>query len=162
MAVGAFEGSPELFICNAHTLSSLSLDWIQAVRESGRFSSYSWPEKRIIPLTTLDKLIYQYGLASFIKIGVESFELEVLKGLSFPVPKVCFEFTPEFMEPTLKYIEHLQSIGDIRVNYSIGETACLVLERWVSPFEMIDIFKGFKCDNELFADIYVQFPSALK
>ena len=160
MAVGAFEGSPELFICNAHTLSSLSLDWIQAVRESGIFSSYSWPGKRIIPLNTLDKLIYQYGLASFIKIGVEGFELEVLKGLSFPVATVCFEFTPEFMQSTLKCIEHLQTTGDIRVNYSLGETARLTLERWVSPCEIIDTLKGFKCDNKLFGDIYVQFLSA--
>ena len=44
-------------------------------------------------VTTLDKLIEQYEVPSFIKIDVEGYELEVLKGLTRLVPALSFEFT---------------------------------------------------------------------
>ena len=37
----------------------------------------------------------QAGSGTFVKIDVEGFEYEVLKGLSTPVPYLSFEFVPE-------------------------------------------------------------------
>ena len=46
-----------------------------------------------MPVTTLDRLIAQHGVPSFIKIDVEGFEDQVLAGLTHPVPALSFEFT---------------------------------------------------------------------
>jgi hypothetical protein len=73
-------------------------------------------------MTTLDRLIEQYGTPSFIKIDVEGFEYQVVKGLTQPVKTLSLEFTPEFIESTFKCIDHLQRLGNIRLNYSMCGT----------------------------------------
>lgn len=115
-ALGESEGEAEIMISNANSISSLSPEWVEAVRHSRRFSEYRWNMKQIVPLTTLDRLIEQYGTPSFIKIDVEGFEYQVIKGLSQPVKALSLEFTPEFIESTFKCIDHLQRLGDIELN----------------------------------------------
>ncbi len=156
-ALGASEGEAELLISNASTISSLSHAWIEAVKRSGRFSDYSWEKKQVVQMTTLDRLIEQYGVPSFVKVDVEGFEYEVIKGLSRPVRTVSLEFTPELIESTFKCIEHLQLLGNIRLNYSTRETMRLALDKWVSVEEMVEMLLGYRDDNKLFGDVYVQF-----
>ena len=144
-------------ISTADTISSLSPEWIESVKKSGRFSEFSWDKKQAVQMTTLDRLIEQYGSPSFIKIDVEGFEYQVIKGLSQPVKTLSLEFTPEFIESTFKCIDHLQRLGNIRLNYSVGETMSLALERWVTHPEMVKILSGFREDHRLFGDVYVRF-----
>jgi FkbM family methyltransferase len=158
-ALGACEGHAEIMKTSVTTLSSLSSEWIDSVRRSGRFSQYDWNRRQVVPMTTLDSLIVQYGTPFFIKIDVEGFEYEVLKGLSRPVKMLCIEFTPEFMESTFNCIGHLRRLGNIRLNYSAGDTMNLALKEWVSPEEMTEILSGFTGDNKLSGDVYVQFSS---
>ena len=156
-ALGACEGQAEIMKTSVTTLSSLSPEWIESVRRSGRFSQHDWNRRQLVPMTTLDALIVQYGMPSFIKIDVEGFEYEVLKGLSQAVKMLSIEFTPEFMESTFNCIGHLRQLGNIRLNYSAGDTMNLALKEWVSPEEMIEILLGFMSDNRLSGDVYVQF-----
>jgi FkbM family methyltransferase len=156
-AAGESEGSNKIHVSSANTLSSLSQEWIRAVRESGRFASYTWETEQRVELTTLDILIEKYGVPDFIKIDVEGFELQVLKGLSQPVKFVSFEFTPEYLNISFECLEHLQKLGNINLNYALGETMKLELEKWVSPQEMINILSGFTNNSQVFGDIYVHF-----
>jgi FkbM family methyltransferase len=158
-ALGEGQGEAEIMISNANTISSLSPVWIEAVRKSGRFSEFRWDRKQIVTVTTLDKLIEQYGMPSFIKIDVEGFEYQVVEGLSQPVKALSLEFTPEIIESTFNCIKHLQRLGDIRLNYSVGETMCLALENWITPQEMVTILSGFRDDINLIGDVYVQYQS---
>ena len=153
-ALGESAGAAEIMISNSNSISSLSPEWVESVRKSGRFSEYSWDMKQTVPVTTLDSLIKHYGLPSFIKIDVEGFEYQVIKGLSQPVKSLSLEFTPEFIESTFKCIDHLQRLGDIQLNYSMGETMRLVLAEWVTPQEMINILS----DLRDVGDLYVRFP----
>ena len=157
-ALGECEGEADVMISDAHVLSSLSPDWIDAVRKSGRFSEYVWDKKQVVSVTTLDKLIEQYGIPAFIKIDVEGFEYQVMKGLSRPVETLSFEFIPEFIESAFKCINHLQRLGDIRLNYSVGESMHLALKQWVTPQDMVKVLSGFIGNNRFFGDVYVQFP----
>ena len=155
--LGASEGEAELMISSANTISSLSYDWIEAVKRSGRFDDYSWEKKQIVNMTTLDSLIATYGIPSFIKIDVEGFEYQVIQGLSQPIRTISLEFTPEFIESIFKCIDYLQSIGNIRLNYSIGENSQLALDKWVNSQEMKKILTSYKDDSTLFGDVYAQF-----
>ena len=96
-ALGAREGSAEIMISNATGISSLSPTWVQAVRDSGRFSGFTWAGKQTVEVTTLDSLIEEFGSPGFIKIDVEGYEFEVLSGLSRPVRALSFEFVPEYL-----------------------------------------------------------------
>jgi hypothetical protein len=106
--------------------------------------------------TTLDRLIELHGKPCFIKIDVEGYECEVVKGLSQSVGTLSIEFTPEIPDPTLRCIDHLAGLGDVRLNYAVAETMDLLLDNWVSPREMAGILASFQGDNSLFGDVYVR------
>lgn len=154
--VGAREGEQDFFQSETHMISSFSPEWIDAVKKSGRFSDREWQKKGTISLTTLDTLIQQYGRPNFIKIDVEGYEAEVLKGLSQPVNYLSFEYTvPEQQAHVITCIQRISEINAaIECNYSQGESMKWATEQWRTAEEMIhfvqtDEFTGF-------GDIYVR------
>lgn len=155
-ALGETEGSAEIHISDASTISSLSDEWIDRVKESGRFSDYDWNKTETIPITTFDALIDKYGVPDFCKIDVEGYEYEVLKGLSQPVGAVSFEFTPEFLVPAVNSIQKLDSLGKAEFNYSIGESMTLVLKSWVDAGTIIATLESLP-DKTVFGDVYARF-----
>jgi FkbM family methyltransferase len=156
-ALGAKEGEAEFLISDVDVISSLSHDWIETVKKSGRFGDNSWDKKETVQLTTMDTLIERYGIPTFIKIDVEGYEFEVFKGLTRPVHTISFEFTPEFLENTFNCISYLEALGDIRLNYSLGETMALSSQEWLTSTKIKNILEGFRSNTQLFGDIYVQF-----
>jgi len=167
-ALGESEGQKKMMISNANTLSSLSKDWIEAVSKSGRFPSfsYTWNKEKIVQIITLDNLIEKYGMPSFIKIDVEGYEYQVIKGLSKPVQALSIEFTPEILEPTFQCINYLSKLGDIELNYSFGDTMLLSLKEWTTPKELIKIFLDYKnngswprSSNVEYGDVYIRFKN---
>jgi FkbM family methyltransferase len=153
-AVGDTVGTAEIFISDMTVLSSLSKEWIEAVKSSGRFGENKWDQKFIVSVTTLDNLIEQYGTPAFIKIDVEGFEYQVLKGLTRPVKFISLEFTPEIIDSALCCVDYLSELGNIRLNYSLGESMTLSLKKWVSPQKLKEILVEYKGDHKIFGDIY--------
>ena len=127
-ALGESEGEAELLVSDASTISSLSKEWIEQVKASGRFSTYQWNKTEKVAVSTFDTLIEQHGIPVFAKIDVEGFESKVISGLSQPVKVISFEFTPEFLTSAVDSIKHLSSLGTVGFNYSLGESMTLVLE----------------------------------
>ena len=74
-------------------LSTLSEEYIQKNLESGRFSQDSWEGEEIVRVSTLDFFIKKYGCPKFIKIDVEGFEAEVVRGLTKSVEMLSLEFS---------------------------------------------------------------------
>ena len=154
-ALGKEEGEVEMMISNVNVLSSLSKQWVDSVRKSGRYAEMAWDRKVMVPVTTLDGLIAEHGKPVFIKIDVEGYEYEVLQGLTEAVKAVSFEFTPEFMGGALGCIRHFSGIGEYRFNYSTGETMSLCVEEWVKAEEMCDILEGLP-DKKVAGDVYAR------
>lgn len=155
MALGDREGEVEMMVSDAHTISSLSREWVDSVRASGRFSTYRWDKTTTVPMTTLDRLIERHGRPVFCKIDVEGFEFQVLKGLSQPITSISLEFTPEFIDSATNSIKHLSGIGGFQFNYSVGESAHLVMRDWVGPEEMCEILTSLP-DRTVFGDVYAR------
>lgn len=155
-ALGEKQGKAEMMLSSALTISSMSKKWIDSVKASGRFSAYQWERTVIIPVTTLDKLIEEYGKPVFCKIDVEGFEFQVLKGLSCPIKTISFEFTPEFIETAIYSVKHLSTIGRVQFNYSVEESMSLVLSKWVDPGEICKILLSLP-DKSIFGDVYARF-----
>ena len=158
-ALGACEGHAEIMKTSVTTLSSLSSEWIDSVRRSGRFSQYDWNRRQVVPMTTLDSLIVQYGTPFFIKIDVEGFEYEVHKR------------TVSTSENALHRV-HTRVHGIyLQLYWSSSPT-------WEYPLELFGRgyhesrpqrvgesrrndrnLSGFTGDNKLSGDVYVQFSS---
>ncbi len=135
--LGESECIKDFHISNADVLSSFSEEWINSVKDF-RFKEYNWDKVIKVEMTTLDKLIEKYGLPIFIKIDVEGYELDVLKGLTKPIRMISFEFTvPEQINRIIECIEQIEKNDtNIECNYSIGESMIFALPSWQSVEEM--------------------------
>lgn len=157
--LGATEDKKIMHISVDHVFSSFSKKWISSTKESGRLAKIEWNEKREIEMTTLDNLIDQYGVPNFVKIDVEGYELDVLKGLSKPIDLLSFEYVfPEQKWNAIKCLEQINKStnGQVLCNYSVGESLIWGLKEWCNPNEMISYIENGKFISFGFGDIYVK------
>ncbi|MFW6309458.1 MAG: FkbM family methyltransferase [Prolixibacteraceae bacterium] len=152
------KGIRKLYISNASPLSSFSIEWINATRQSGRFGKYKWHKEQPTEMETLDNLIKKYGKPQFIKIDVEGYEYEVLKGLSQPVSMLSFEYTiPERKQSIVDCIERVTRLANnkkVLFNYSAGETMEWAMDEWVNPDQMKEEIELDRFVQSEFGDIY--------
>jgi FkbM family methyltransferase len=162
-ALGCKEGMGNLMLSNSHTVSSMSEEWVDSVRKSDMFftstSAFQWNKNVTVPVTTLDKLIEEYGNPAICKVDVEGFEYKVIKGLSRTIGMISFEFTPtpELIKSTIESVRHLSGIGNARFNYSFGETMVMALDEWVDGEKISDILISIPEKTAFSGDVYVRF-----
>jgi FkbM family methyltransferase len=162
-ALGAREGEGNLILSNSHTVSSMSKEWIDCVRDSDMFftstSAFQWHKNVSVPMTTLDRLIEKYGSPTVCKIDVEGFEYQVIKGLSQPVKVISFEFTPtpKLINLAIESIKHLAAIGSVQFNYSFGESMVLALPEWVDDSKICNVLLSIPYKTAFSGDIYARF-----
>ena len=156
-ALGPNVGKSDLFISSASTLTSMSEEWIDEVKNI-RFKQANWNDKIEVEVTTLDEMIEKYGKPAFCKIDVEGFEIEVLKGLTQPIGTISFEFTiPEFVDKAIDGVNYLKKLDKILCNYSSGETLVFAFDKWLNPQDFIQVFKNLPDKGIVDGDIYVKF-----
>lgn len=155
--LGEIECVKDFHIANANTISSFSEEWIDSVK-TDRFKEYNWNKVVKVEMTTLDKLIDLYSTPVFIKIDVEGYELDVLKGLTKSVKLISFEYTvPEQLVKVTECIEQIEKNDTkIECNYSIGESMVLALKDWISVDEMKKHINTNNFIKSRFGDIYVR------
>ena len=132
--------------------NTLSAKWVSA--QEGR------PLRATVevPITTLDALIAEYGCPTYIKVDVEGSELDVVRGLSTPVPLLSVEcILPEFLAESLELLAILhQRFPDSRFNYSVGEAPQALEEReWVSSDAMAGTLRT---SQRRFIEMYCRQP----
>ena len=116
-ACGAQGGVVNLYVSSNTWLATCDPNkWSQ-----GRFNNRRWENSQEVEAITLDRLISDYGKPDFIKIDVEGYEAEVLRGLSVAVPALCYEFTEEFMDDARECADLLLTLGDYEFAYCIGK-----------------------------------------
>lgn len=146
------EGRRPLWAAGASTLSSMSEEWIETVRRSGRFSEFSWDAAVEVPVTTLEAAIADLGRPRFCKIDVEGYEARVLEGLRTPVEALSFEYAHEARESAFACMERLGRLGEYEFCFSPAETMDLcggwrpleeqraALERLTDPLAWGDVY----------------------
>lgn len=112
------------------SLNTFSPKWKESIESKNQDDGFS-EKQEFIELTTLDQIIEEEGIPSFIKIDVEGHELEVINGLNTKIPLLSFEANfPEFKEETNLIIEKLKKIdSECEFNFSMGYN--LVLPQFV-------------------------------
>lgn len=105
------------YICDADQISTASVDWI----ENSRFNNFNYNQV-LHPLTVnIDSLIKIFGKPDLIKIDVEGFEYEVVKGLSQKVGEICFEWAEEEYDKINKTCQHLIELGYNNFGWILGD-----------------------------------------
>ena len=136
-AVGAETGEATLMVsARTPTVTTLSQNWIDAVKQSESFAAVRWENAVTVQVTTLDDLIARFGVPAFCKIDVEGFELEVLRGLSQPLAALSFEYIPAAREMAIACVERLAVLGHYEFNWSPGEQHRWQSPKWLSRAEM--------------------------
>jgi FkbM family methyltransferase len=126
---------------DADCYNTLSSKWTESLAQSticGR--PVKTPRTIIdIPVTTLDQLIKEYGVPSYIKIDVEGYELSVIRGLTHRVASLSFECNlPEFTDESIQILSILtERWPSSQFNYCLEDPPTrFEAEKWLSCSEM--------------------------
>jgi FkbM family methyltransferase len=113
-----------------------------------------------VPVQTLDTAIQAHGRPTFCKIDVEGWELEVLKGLTQPIPVLSFEFqlNERGIRKTVACLERLAEFGPGRANVTPAESPRFHFQEWMPLSELAAWFPGdlrSSLPGDHYGDIYV-------
>jgi FkbM family methyltransferase len=138
-AIGAQQGSARLHRNEANpTVSTLSTDFIAAARDAEGWREQNWTSEIDVPVRTLDDLIATHGVPHFIKLDIEGFEYEALKGMQQGVPALSFEFTTIQRDVARACIARLGELGYKSFRGSLGESLAFAQ---VKPLDAADILE---------------------
>jgi len=112
-----------------------------------------------IRVERVDGLDLDLRALCFVKIDVEGFEAEVVRGLSQPVKALSIEYTPECMESTLACVDHLATLGESEHNFSLAESMELSRPDWMDRAELADYLRGLGDAPDVWGDVYVRFAA---
>ncbi|MDT8410098.1 MAG: FkbM family methyltransferase [Wenzhouxiangellaceae bacterium] len=131
-AVGATEGPASMWISRATpTVSSLAEEWKSGIgRANPTFAGVNWDQRLTVAVTTLDRLIADYGEPVFCKIDVEGFEHEVLAGLGHALKALSLEFVQGSLDTARACIDELQRLGCYQFNAVAGEGRAFLWSDW--------------------------------
>lgn len=153
-AVGAEKGKVRFYVNSANPMTSTAArPLIEAAPQDPAWSDQVWDQHIETEVITLDALITRHGKPALVKIDVEGFEVEVLRGLALPIATVVFEFTTLQRAVGLEAVERLAHLGNYRFNYSLGETHRLLLDAWTDADGMAAILAAIPSDANS-GDIY--------
>ena len=159
-AIGASKGAARLFPANdpGMSMSTLSKQFVDVSVRNG----HQWDEEKSyeVEINTLDCLIDEIGIPDYVKIDVEGYDFEVLRGLLRPIPLLSFEFNtnPGLVEIAEKCISYIDKLGRYEFNYQAeasGETA-VQFTKWVSPSVMLYTLRYDLARKEMFGDIFAR------
>ncbi len=146
---GPKAGTATLYVSERHWLSSLQPEWIGKVIPGGSWSSWITVE-----MVTLDELIAEFGVPRFCKIDVEGSELEVLRGLSQPIPCISFEYHSDMIDECAEVLEYVAGLGVYRFNLSSKESGVLTLGEWIGRDEFRRYLDTVLAKQSDFGDVY--------
>lgn len=148
-------GESTMFIASYHTISSMSLEFINESKKE-RFTDFNWDNQRIVRTDTIENMIIRYGRPDFIKIDVEGYELNVLKGLKSSINMISVEFNPELCKNTIDSIEYIDKLNNNKTlfNYGYRNDEHFKYNEWQTKESIIQYLRSVNDFKFEFGDVY--------
>jgi FkbM family methyltransferase len=122
-AAGSRSGRALLHVNRANpTVCTLSAEFVRAARGAHGWEGQEWDAHIEVPVVTLDQLIAAHGVPRFVKVDVEGFEAEVLRGMTHRVSALSFEFTTIRRQAAQDCLALLDQLGNYRFDVALGES----------------------------------------
>ncbi len=106
-AIAEAPGEAELQVCSTAIYSTLVDPHAEWIETSPDYAGVKWTHTLKVPVTTLDILAKEFGEPEYVKIDVEGFEINVLRGMTFRPRYLSFEFGARRKGPSVECLEHL-------------------------------------------------------
>lgn len=152
-AIGEAPGEAVLNVCSTPGFSTLvdrSVDWIES---SPDYKDVRWTHTLTVPVTTLDLLAAEYGEPEFVKIDVEGFEINVLRGMSFRPRYLSFEFGARRKGPSTVCLEHLGARNYV-FRPIVGREYRFSRPEWMDLAEAKSWLDSFSVDQAEYGDMF--------
>ena len=115
-----------------------------------------WGEQLEVPVTTIDDLVKRYGTPDFIKIDVEGYELEVIKGMTSIQPRLSFEFHRTTLDETRRCVWQVTQNQPVVMNYSSYDNYRFMSTVWMSEYDCLKELDSIT-QKDLYGDIFINF-----
>lgn len=131
LGLGSTEETRRFYITSYDQVASLREDW-----EGTRIG------EKTIEVSTLDIQIAKHGLPDYCKIDVEGWELEVIRGLSKPIPILSFEYHSSSTEivKAKAVLEQIAMLGPYTCNIRTSADNDFLLREFMPIQEFSTLF----------------------
>ncbi|WP_397400051.1 FkbM family methyltransferase [Phenylobacterium sp.] len=151
-AIGDAPGEAVLNVCSTPGFSTLvdrHADWIET---SPDYKQVSWTTLTV-PVTTLDLLASEYGEPEYVKIDVEGFEINVLRGMSFRPRYLSFEFGARRKEASGVCLAHMGEKG-FQFRPIIGREYRFATPEWMDMAQAQAWLQAFSVEQAEYGDMF--------
>jgi len=153
-AVADSPGQLRLYV-NPQTpeISTLDRDWLTTGPDKDKAGRI---EEQVVEVVTLTQLIERFGVPDYVKIDVEGFETQVLRGLSVPVRHVSFEFHVDNVAPLIERLDLIKALGEYTFNYTLANSYQLSLPSWQPASVLIERLSSTPADAPQWGDVFAR------
>jgi FkbM family methyltransferase len=116
----------------------------------------AWPQRMLVEMTTLARIIELHGAPVFCKVEPEGFADHVLAGLDRPLPGVAFRFTPQTVTEARLCAWRLAALGMTEFNYSMGGSGTWASENWIGARSLYSAFNAHEADGFEWGEVYAR------
>jgi len=136
-AVGAECGLATLHLADKlgeGATSTLSEGFIARMERWDERYKGNWRRQVVVPIITLDALVTHFGEAAYVKIDVEGYEMNVLRGLSLQPRLLSFEFHNAELDVAYDCLDWFRASSEFNLiaNPSWGYHENFNLEKWLN------------------------------
>jgi len=129
-------------------VNTLSQKWATTLKENkarqtNEHYGLDFSRQKTVETMTLEQLMSDHGVPIFIKIDVEGYELNVIRGLQRPVSYLSFEVNlPEFRSEGLQCVEVLGRLATTgQFNYAADCEQGMALDNWLNADAFLSVLK---------------------
>jgi FkbM family methyltransferase len=98
--------------------------------DASRGNEFVFDSYEDVPVFTLDHMIVKHGIPAYIKIDVETYETEVIQGLTKGVKYLSFEYTNTYPSITLNILQLLTNLGFREFTFGVSEWMPFPWQKW--------------------------------